>query len=166
MIYVVAAPQCHHFKQLFKVLDLMGFEWAKKCKHVDFGLVKGMSTRRGDVKFLEDILDEAKKFNYEIMAKNEDKFKQIDDPEGISDVVGLSAVFIQDLKAKRVKDYEFSWDRMCAEHGDTGYYFLFFIFLCFHSFPILSPPSHSLPPSRTLHPICPRPHGQYREEVL
>mmetsp|Transcript_24614 Transcript_24614/g.38369 ORF Transcript_24614/g.38369 Transcript_24614/m.38369 type:complete len:644 (-) Transcript_24614:169-2100(-) len=122
MIYVVAAPQNHHFKQLFKVLELMGFDWAKKCKHVDFGLVKGMSTRKGDVKFLEDILDEAKKSNFEIMAKNEDKFKQIDDPMGVSDIVGLSAVFIQDLKAKRVKDYEFSWDRMLAEHGDTGPY--------------------------------------------
>jgi arginyl-tRNA synthetase len=122
MIYVVAAPQAHHFKQLFKVLELMGFDWAKKCKHVDFGLVKGMSTRKGEVKFLEEILDEAKRANYEIMAKNEEKFKLISDPEGVSDVVGLSAVFIQDLKAKRVKDYEFSWDRMLAEHGDTGPY--------------------------------------------
>lgn len=122
MYYVVASAQGLHFKQLFKTLDLMGFEWANRCKHVDFGLVKGMSTRKGTVVFLENILDEARDFNHQIMQKNEAKFKEIENPLQVSDIVGLSAVIIQDLRAKRIKDYDFDWDRMLAEHGDTGPY--------------------------------------------
>ena len=122
MYYVVASAQCLHFKQLFKVLELMGFEWASKCYHIDFGMVKGMSTRKGTVVFLEDILDETRDFNFEIMKKNEAKFKEISEPLKISDRVGLSAVIVQDLRAKRIKDYDFDWERMLAEHGDTGPY--------------------------------------------
>jgi len=60
LIYVVGNQQELHFKQLFKVLDLMKFEGASRVQHVGFGMVMGMSTRKGSVVFLEDILNEVR----------------------------------------------------------------------------------------------------------
>jgi arginyl-tRNA synthetase len=47
MFYVVGSQQNLHFQQLFKILELMGFDWAKKCNHINFGMITGMSTRKG-----------------------------------------------------------------------------------------------------------------------
>lgn len=122
MIYVVAAQQDLHLAQLFKILELMGYEWASRCSHVNFGMVKGMSTRKGTAVFLDQILDEAKATMHQVMQKNESKYNQIEDPETVSDIVGISSVMIQDMSAKRINDYEFSWDRMTSFEGDTGPY--------------------------------------------
>ena len=122
MIYVVAAQQDLHLAQLFKILELMGYEWAGKCTHVNFGMVLGMSTRKGTAVFLDQILEEAKAAMYAVMQKNEEKYKQIEDPDHVADVVGISAVMIQDMSAKRVNNYEFAWDRMTSFEGDTGPY--------------------------------------------
>lgn len=122
MIYVVAAQQDLHLAQLFKILELMGYEWASKCSHVNFGMVKGMSTRKGTAVFLDQILEEAKVTMHQVMQKNADKYAQIEDPEMVSDIVGISSVMIQDMSAKRINDYEFSWDRMTSFEGDTGPY--------------------------------------------
>lgn len=122
MIYVVAAQQDLHLAQLFKILELMGYEWATKCSHVNFGMVLGMSTRKGTAVFLDQILEEAKNSMYAVMQKNEVKFKQIEDPQHVADVVGISAVMIQDMSAKRINNYEFAWDRMTSFEGDTGPY--------------------------------------------
>lgn len=103
-----------HFQQLFKVLNLLGKEYADKCQHVNFGMVKGMSTRRGEVIFLKDILDEAKETMLKVMKSNPEKFAEIEDPEEAADLVGLSAVVVQDLSAKRIRDYDFSWDRVVS----------------------------------------------------
>lgn len=84
-----------HFAQLFKTLDLMGYEWAKKCQHISFGMIQGMSTRKGTSVFLESILDEAKDTMHEQMQKTADKYSQIEDPLYTSDVLGMSAVKIQ-----------------------------------------------------------------------
>lgn len=65
------------------------------------GLVMGMSTRKGTVKFLDEILAEAKDSMHEQMAKNEEKYAQVEDPEYTSDVVGQTAVKIQDMSARR-----------------------------------------------------------------
>lgn len=71
--------------------------------HADsrLGMVLGMSTRRGTVKFLDDILQEAKLSMHEQMSKNEDKYKQIENPEEVSDIIGQTAVKIQDMGGKR-----------------------------------------------------------------
>ncbi|KAI8368287.1 uncharacterized protein BYT42DRAFT_539504 [Radiomyces spectabilis] len=122
MIYVVASQQELHLKQLFKTLELMGFEWANKVEHVSFGLVQGMSTRKGTVVFLEDILNEAKDIMHEVMRKNEKKYQEIEDPEMVADNIGLSAVKIQDNAARRIKNYEFDRNRMFTFEGDTGPY--------------------------------------------
>eukprot|EP01092_Planopodium_desertum_P002923 TRINITY_DN14897_c1_g1_i1.p1 TRINITY_DN14897_c1_g1~~TRINITY_DN14897_c1_g1_i1.p1 ORF type:complete len:284 (-),score=50.19 TRINITY_DN14897_c1_g1_i1:63-878(-) len=122
MIYVVAAPQDHHFRQLFKILEMMGYDWVKKCQHINFGLVEGMSTRKGQTVFLSEILEEAKTRMFEVMKANEEKFDEIAEPEKAAHTVGLSAVFTQDMSAKRIKNYEFVWDRVLSSTGDTGPY--------------------------------------------
>lgn len=122
MIYVVASQQDLHLKQLFKTLDLMNFEWAKKCEHINFGMVQGMSTRKGTVVFLEDILNDAQDIMHDVMRKNEVKYKEVEEPEQVADEIGLSAVKIQDNSARRVKNYEFDRARMFSFEGDTGPY--------------------------------------------
>jgi len=125
MIYVVAAQQNLHFQQLFTLLGKMNYPWVKECTHINFGMVKGMSTRKGTVVFLQEILEEAKTTMLEVMRKNEKKFSEIEDPEYTADIIGISAVLIQDLSARRIKDYAFEWSRMTSFEGDTGPYLQF-----------------------------------------
>ena len=125
LCYVTGAGQGVHFAQLFKILELMGFDWHRQCEHVNFGMVKGMKTRKGEVVFLEDILNEAKRCMHEVMQRNQEKYSQVEDPESVSDIVGLSAVLIQDMQARRIKDYEFDWTRITSFEGDTGPYLQF-----------------------------------------
>ncbi|RIB03941.1 hypothetical protein C2G38_2223679 [Gigaspora rosea] len=122
MYYVVASQQDLHFKQLFKILELMGFDWVDRCKHINFGLVNGMSTRKGTAVFLDDILEQTKESMHEVMKQNEKKYAQIDNPEYVADVIGISAVMIQDMSAKRIRNYTFNWTRMFSFEGDTGPY--------------------------------------------
>ncbi|KAI8083034.1 uncharacterized protein BX664DRAFT_284905 [Halteromyces radiatus] len=122
MIYVVAAQQDLHLKQLFKTLELMGFDWADRVEHVNFGMVQGMSTRKGTVVFLEDILDEAQEVMHDQMRKNEAKYAEIPEPLRVADEIGISGVKIQDNSARRVKNYEFDRNRMFSFEGDTGPY--------------------------------------------
>lgn len=70
MYYVVAAQQELHFRQLFNILEKMGRDdIASKCRHISFGMVQGMSTRKGTVVFLEDILQEAATTMHEVMQR-------------------------------------------------------------------------------------------------
>jgi arginyl-tRNA synthetase len=103
MYYVVAAQQDHHFKQLFKILELMGYDWSKTLNHINFGMVLGMSTRKGTVVFLEDMLAEAKDVMFDVMKKNEKKFANVENPEEVSDKIGMAAVIIQDFSSRRIK---------------------------------------------------------------
>jgi arginyl-tRNA synthetase len=122
MFYVVGSQQNLHFQQLFKILELMGFDWAKKCTHINFGMITGMSTRKGTAKFLSDILEAAQEQMLDRMKANEAKMSEITNPEHTADVVGVSAVVVQDFSARRVKDYAFNLDRATAAEGDTGPY--------------------------------------------
>lgn len=122
MIYVIASQQDLHVSQFFEILKQMGFAWAKDMEHVNFGMVQGMSTRKGTVVFLDNILEETKDKMHEVMKKNEEKYAQIEDPEKIADLVGISAVMIQDMQSKRINNYEFKWERMLSFEGDTGPY--------------------------------------------
>lgn len=102
MIYVVASQQDLHLKQLFKTIELMGdTEIANKCQHINFGMVLGMSTRKGTVKFLDDILRDVGDTMHEVMKKNEDKYAQIKNPEAVADILGISSVMVQDMTGKR-----------------------------------------------------------------
>jgi arginyl-tRNA synthetase len=102
MIYVVASQQDLHLKQLFKTIELMGHEdIAKKCQHINFGMVLGMSTRKGTVKFLDDILRDVADKMHEVMKKNETKYAQVENPEAVADILGISSVMVQDMSGKR-----------------------------------------------------------------
>ncbi|RUS32373.1 arginyl-tRNA synthetase, partial [Jimgerdemannia flammicorona] len=180
-VYVVGHEQERYLKQVFRIAGLLwggereeeereikrrrieekthvGEEemepdnhWTEDLVHVSFGRIHGMSTRKGNVVFLRDILDTARATMLEIMRGNEEKFEEImevgtdantgEGKEGasaqgettarltgeaaveqIADVVGASAVVVQDMQGRRAKDYDFSWERMTDAIGDTGVY--------------------------------------------
>ncbi|MCJ1252996.1 hypothetical protein MMC24_000803 [Lignoscripta atroalba] len=123
MIYVVASQQDLHLAQTFKILELMGHnDIAEKCQHINFGMVLGMSTRKGTVKFLDDILRDVGEKMHEVMQRNQAKYEQVEDPEQTADILGITAVMVQDMSGKRINNYEFSLERMTSFEGDTGPY--------------------------------------------
>ncbi|KAJ9141800.1 Arginine--tRNA ligase, cytoplasmic [Pleurostoma richardsiae] len=123
MIYVVASAQDLHLKQLFKIVELLGYkDIADRCQHINFGMVLGMSTRKGTVKFLDDILRDCADAMHETMKKNEAKYAQVEDPEHTADVLGISSVMVQDMSGKRINDYTFNMEAMTSFEGDTGPY--------------------------------------------
>ena len=123
MIYVVADQQNEHVAQLFKATDLAGHtEISDKCQHISFGMVKGMSTRRGTVKFLDDVIQHVKDQMLEVMRKNDKKYEQLDDPEGTADILAITAIMVQDLTGKVRNGYDFNFERMTSFEGDTGPY--------------------------------------------
>lgn len=91
-------------------------------EHVHFGLVNGMSTRKGKVEFLEEIIDYAQVKMHEQMKRNEEKYSQVENPEETSDNIGITAIKIQDMSSKLVNNYDFNIDRMTSFEGDTGPY--------------------------------------------
>ena len=122
-IYVVASQQNLHFEQWFKIIELMGFDWADQCVHVNFGLVSlddgTMSTRKGKVVFLEDVLNRAVEKTEEIIREKnvaQDRILEI------AKEVGIGAVIFQELSGNRIKDYTFSWDKVLNFEGETGPY--------------------------------------------
>ena len=122
-IYVVGSQQSLHFQQLFKVLERMGYEWSKDLIHVPFGMVAleegTMSTRKGRVVFLEDVLKQAVEKTKEIVLSKNPNAKNV---EQIAKQVGVGAVVFQELSNSRIKDYTFSWSRTLSFEGETGPY--------------------------------------------
>ena len=101
MVYVIASQQDLHVAQFFKILSLLEYPWAERLQHVNYGLVLGMSTRKGTAVFLDDIIREASDIMHEQMKKNPDKYSAVEDPEGTSREIGITAIKIQDMGAKR-----------------------------------------------------------------
>jgi arginyl-tRNA synthetase len=101
MLYVISSQQDLHTAQFIKMLHLLEFPWASTIEHVNYGLVLGMSTRKGNVVFLEQIIREAASVMHEQMKKNQEKYAAVEDPEQTSLEVGLAAIKIQDMAAKR-----------------------------------------------------------------
>ncbi|NXW69452.1 SYRM protein, partial [Hirundo rustica] len=119
MIYVTDKSQSNHFQHLFQILKLMGYDWAERCQHVSFGLIQGMKTRRGEVIFLEDVLNEVRSRMLQNMTSTKTT-KEIQDPVETAEKVGLAALIIQDFRGLLSSDYQFSWDRALQSRGDTG----------------------------------------------
>lgn len=122
-LYVVAYQQNLHFKQLFKVIDMMGYDWAKDMEHVAFGMVSmedgKLSTRDGNVVFVEDVLDKARDKALEIInAKSPD----LENKEQVAEMVGTGAVIFGVLSNNRIKDIVFSYDKVLNFDGETGPY--------------------------------------------
>uniref|UniRef100_A0A8D1G580 Probable arginine--tRNA ligase, mitochondrial n=2 Tax=Sus scrofa TaxID=9823 RepID=A0A8D1G580_PIG len=119
MIYVTDKGQKKHFQQVFQMLHIMGYDWAERCLHVPFGVVQGMKTRRGDVTFLEDVLNEIRLRMLQNMASIKTT-KELENPQETAERVGLAALIIQDFRGLLLSDYQFSWDRVFQSRGDTG----------------------------------------------
>ena len=124
-IYVVGSEQQLHFKQIFKVFELMGYEkYAKNCIHVPFGLVvdkngKKIGSRTGNSVILEDIIYEAiDKVKNIILEKN----PSIENIDETARKIGVGAIIFNDLNNSRVKDEIFDWDMMLNFNGETGPY--------------------------------------------
>ncbi|MDD4002761.1 MAG: arginine--tRNA ligase [Clostridia bacterium] len=123
-LYVVAYQQNLHFKQLFKVIELMGYDWAKDLEHVAFGMVSledigSLSTRRGNVIFLEDVLDKCAQKALEIITV---KNPQLENKEQTAEIIGCGAVIFSALINNRIKDIVFNYDRVLSFEGETGPY--------------------------------------------
>ncbi|MBR2385302.1 MAG: arginine--tRNA ligase [Clostridia bacterium] len=127
-LYVVAYQQNLHFKQIFKVLELMGKDWAKDMVHVAYGMVSlldengnqvAMSTRHGTVILLEDVL---KKCHEKCLAVIEAKNPDLEDKEIIAKQVGTGAVIFAALSNSKIKDIAFSYDKILNFDGETGPY--------------------------------------------
>jgi arginyl-tRNA synthetase len=122
-IYVVGSAQKLHFQQWIKIIELMGYEWHKDCIHVDFGMVAleagSLSTRKGNVVFLEDVLDKAVEQTLEIINEKNPDLKN---KEEVAKDIGIGAVVFQELYTTRNKDYTFSLEKTLSFEGETGPY--------------------------------------------
>lgn len=118
--YIVDNGQNDHFVALKSIASNLGLP-ESLINHVKFGMIKGMSTRRGSVVFLRDILDEARDVMFR--KQQESSTTKVDLSqcgEEVAEVLGSSAVIINDLKQIRTRHYDFDWDRALQVNGDTG----------------------------------------------
>ena len=122
-IYVVASQQDLHFAQWIEIVEMLGYDWARDCVHVPFGMVSleegTMSTREGRVVFLKDVLEGAIEKTKEIMLEKNVNTDNVDETAAM---VGIGAVLFQELSNNRIKDYVFKWDRVLNFDGETGPY--------------------------------------------
>ncbi len=122
-LYVVAYQQNLHFKQIFKVLELMGKEWAKDLVHVAYGMVSleegTMSTRKGNVVFLEDVINRCIEKAYTII---DEKNPALENKEAVAEKVGVGAVIFGALYNSKIKDIVFSYDKVLNFDGETSVY--------------------------------------------
>lgn len=122
-LYVVAGDQSLHFKQLFRALEHMGHGWASQCQHVPFGRVHGMSTRKGNVVFLDEVLDKSCAKARTICAES-GKIAAEHLEEAI-EAIGVGAIMFGDLRNLRTSDYNFDWDQVLDFSGHTAPYVQF-----------------------------------------
>jgi len=123
-IYVTGHEQILHFAQWFKVVELMEYEWAKgQLIHVPFGFINfaqgKLSTRKGNVILMEQFLNDAVSKIRDVI---EQKNPGLANKEQVAEQVGIGAVIFNDLYNNRIKDIEFSWERMLNFEGETGPY--------------------------------------------
>ena len=122
-IYVVDNRQSHHFKQVFKVLELMGYPTAEDSIHVDFGFMSlpegAISTRKGTVISLQNLIDEAQKRALDIIKE---KNPDLGNKEAVAKIVALAAIKYFDLSHNRKTEIVFKWDKALSFEGNTGPY--------------------------------------------
>ena len=122
-LYVVAYQQNLHFKQVFKVLELMGYDWAKDLVHVAYGMVSledgAMSTRKGKVVWLEDVISRCVEKARVIL---EEKNPALENKDAVAETVGVGAVVFGALYNSKIKDITFSYDKALNFDGETSVY--------------------------------------------
>jgi len=124
-LYVVDRGQSVHFRQLFAVLARAGFEWAARCEHVAFGLVrvggKKTGTRKGNVVLLREVLSEASERASERVRQNNPDMPA-DEVARTARMVGVGGVVFANLVSQRDKDVDFDLEDVISPDGDTGPY--------------------------------------------
>ena len=122
-LYVVAAQQKLHFRQMKIVLERMKLDWVDRVEHIDFGMLRlgegKMSTREGKIVFLEEVLDRAVSEARTIVSEKNPELAKADD---VAEMVGIGAVIFHDLKKERIKDVVFDWQEVLSFEGETGPY--------------------------------------------
>jgi arginyl-tRNA synthetase len=122
-LYVVGADQTLHFRQVFKVLEMMGFAWAKDLHHIGFGMYRfkegKMSTRKGRTVFFEDVVTQAVDNVEKLIAE---KNPNLENRRRVAEQVGVGAIIFNDLAVDRSRDVEFDWDKVLSFEGDSGPY--------------------------------------------
>jgi len=122
-LYITGQEQILHFAQFFKVLELMEYPWAKGLVHIPYGLFRfehgKLSTRRGEVIRMEELLNEAVAKTRAII---EEKNPDLANKDTVAEQVGISAMIFNKLYTNRIKDTVFSWDLMLNFDGETGPY--------------------------------------------
>jgi arginyl-tRNA synthetase len=128
MFYEVGSEQKLYFKQLFKILELMGYKWAKDCIHIDHGLYldedgKKFATRKGKTVFMESVLEET----IELAKKEINKRSKLNKNELEERAIAIAraAIFYGDLKNYRSHDAIFDIDKFLSFEGNTGPYLLY-----------------------------------------
>ena len=131
LLYVTGADQSLHFKQVFGVLSQMRLDWAKHCHHIPFGLYRfkdsKMSTRKGNVVFMDDVLKEACQRTLRLI---EEKNPQLQNKSEIAEQVGIGAVIFNDLMNDRVKNVDFDWSQVLNFEGNSGPYVQYCLVRC------------------------------------
>ncbi len=122
-LYVTDYAQNLHFQQLFKIVELMGYDWAGQMAHVPFGRVSlegmSLSTRKGNVIKLEDLLLQAIDKTRDII---DSKNPNMPNKDEVARQVGVGAIIFNDLYANRIKDVVFSWEEALNFEGESGPY--------------------------------------------
>ncbi len=122
-IYVTSAGQSLHFAQWFKVVDLMGYDWADKLVHVPYGTVSingaKLATRTGNVILLRDLFALAID---KVAAIMEEKNPDLADKEKIAEAVGVGAIVFYYLSNNRIRDINFIMEDALSFDGNTGPY--------------------------------------------
>lgn len=122
-IYVTGLEQSLHFKQVFKAVEVMGYDWADTLVHVPYGLVsldgEKLSTRNGNIIYAEDILKESvRRAEAAVLEKN----PNVENREEVARMVGVGAVIFHDLYNQRIKNISFSWKEALSLDGNTAPY--------------------------------------------
>jgi len=122
-LYVVGAAQSLHFKQVFKVIELIGYDYADKLVHVPFGWVrfedKAMSTREGNIIFLEEVIAKSRDLARSIILEKNPDIENID---ATAEAIGVGAVIFSQTSVRRMKDIDFKWETALSFEGETGPY--------------------------------------------
>ncbi|MDR1704645.1 MAG: arginine--tRNA ligase [Clostridiales bacterium] len=122
-LYVTDMRQNLHFAQFFKVLELMGYDWAKDMRHIPYGVLSlengPLQSRKGNTILLKDVFDEAARLILEVINE---KNAELENKESVAEDVGVGAVVFGVLYTSRIKDLVFSWEKALNFDGETGPY--------------------------------------------
>ncbi|MCX7703483.1 MAG: arginine--tRNA ligase [Planctomycetota bacterium] len=122
MLYVVGVPQKLHFQQVFRLFEMAGYPFAGRCEHIAFGHYLGMSTRRGTMVLLEEVLNELIEKARKVIEEKNPELLKVEDPNKVAKDVAVGALIFNDLKNERIKDVVYDEERFLSFDGETGPY--------------------------------------------